>query len=207
MKYRILLILTALMVTFYLTANIMAVKIIHIFGISIFDAGTIVFPLTYMLGETVTELYGKHTARNMVWLTFACQILFTFFVWLATKVPYPEETEALAQAYHMVFTFAPRIMLASLCAFLLGEMTNVHIMSYIREHWGGPLWMRTIGSSILGYTLDTATFVSIAFIGVVNTEEIMTMIGIQIAAKVLIEASLSTPLTYLLCHKLKPLIL
>ncbi|MBQ0119470.1 MAG: queuosine precursor transporter [Paludibacteraceae bacterium] len=195
---KLLTIIAALMVTCYLTANVMAVKVIHVFGISIFDAGTIIFPLTYMLGELTTELFGARKARQIVWLTFVCQLIFTLFAWIGTLLPYPMEMETSATAYSTVFTFVPRIMLASLSAFLVGEMTNVHAMAYIKQHWGGPLWIRTITSSLLGYTLDTCIFVLIAFGTSLPMEQLSSMILIQIGVKILIEATCSTPLTYLL---------
>lgn len=200
---KLLTIITALMVTCYLTANTMAVKVIHVFGISIFDAGTIIFPLTYMLGELTTELFGAKQARQIVWMTFACQLIFTLFAWIGTVLPYPTEMEEVAQAYNKVFGFVPRIMLASLTAFLVGEMTNVHVMAYIKQHFGGPLWTRTITSSLLGYILDTSIFVLIAFGATLPVKQLISMILIQIGLKVLIEATCSTPLTYLITGLVK----
>lgn len=197
-KQTAFIIIAALMVTCYLTANVMAVKIIHIFGISIFDAGTIVFPITYMLGEVVTEIWGFRRARKLILLTFGCQITFAFFTWVGLHLPYPAEMADMANAYAMVFSYVPRIMVASLVAFLAGELTNAFLMSKIKEHLGGPLWMRTVGSSLVGYSLDTTLFVLIAFGGTVSTAQLGTMIGIQIAVKVLIEACASTPMAYAL---------
>ena len=89
-------------------------------------------------------------------------------------------------------------MVASLVAFLAGELTNAYLMSAIKRRWGGPLWVRTIGSSVLGYTLDTSLFVCIAFWGTVSSSQLLSMIGIQIGVKVLIEACASTPMAYAL---------
>ena len=197
-KQTAFIIIAALMVTCYLTANVMAVKIIHVFGISIFDAGTIVFPVTYMLGEVVTEIWGFRRAHKLILLTFGCQITFAFFTWVGLPLPYPAEMADMANAYAMVFSYVPRIMVASLVAFLAGELTNAFLMSKIKEHLGGPLWMRTVGSSLVGYSLDTTLFVLIAFGGTVSTAQLGTMIGIQIAVKVLIEACASTPMAYAL---------
>lgn len=197
-KQTAFIIIAALMITCYLTANVMAVKIIHVFGISIFDAGTIVFPVTYMLGEVVTEIWGFRRARKLILLTFGCQITFAFFTWVGLRLPYPAEMADMANAYAMVFSYVPRIMVASLVAFLAGELTNAFLMSKIKEHLGGPLWMRTVGSSLVGYSLDTTLFVLIAFGGTVSTAQLGTMIGIQIAVKVLIEACASTPMAYAL---------
>ncbi len=191
-------IIAALMVTCYLTANVMAVKVIEVCGVSIFDAGTIIFPVTYMLGEVVTEIWGFHRARKLILLTFLCQITFAFFTWVGLHLPYPADMADMANAYAMVFSYVPRIMVASLVAFLAGELTNAYLMSAIKRRWGGPLWVRTIGSSVLGYTLDTSLFVCIAFWGTVSSSQLLSMIGIQIGVKVLIEACASTPMAYAL---------
>ena len=197
-------VMTVLMVTFYLTANVMAVKLISVCGVTIFDAGTIVFPITYMLGDVFTEMWGFKTTRKVVFLTFLCQVLFTLFAWVGTLLPYPEATEAAAQAYGQVFTFVPRIMGASLAAFLVGELMNAWSFDKIkRRTQGRHLWLRTIGSSLFGFVLDTTIFVLIAFWGVVPAHDLLTMVLIQIGAKMAIEACASTPLAYLLVARLR----
>lgn len=199
-----LVIIVALLVTFYLAANVMAIKLIEVFGITIFDAGTIVFPLTYMLGDVLTEIWGYSTAKRVIWLTFACEVLFTLFVFIGIFLPVPPENAAAADAYRQVFSFVPRIMVASLAAFVIGELTNAWFMVRIKE-WtrGRHLWMRTIGSSVFGYLLDTTIFVCIAFIGTVPLSAILSMIVIQIAAKMLIEMLAATPMTYVIVGKLR----
>lgn len=197
-------VMTVLMVTFYLTANVMAVKLISVCGVTIFDAGTIVFPITYMLGDVFTEMWGFKTTRKVVFLTFLCQVLFTLFAWVGTLLPYPEATEAVAQAYGQVFTFVPRIMGASLAAFLVGELMNAWSFDKIkRRTQGRHLWLRTIGSSLFGFVLDTTIFVLIAFWGVVPAHDLLTMVLIQIGVKMAIEACASTPLAYLLVARLR----
>lgn len=197
-KEKAFIIIAALMVTCYLTANVMAVKIIEVFGVSIFDAGTIIFPVTYMLGEVVTEIWGFSRARKLILLTFICQVTFALFTWIGLHLPYPADMADMANAYAMVFSYVPRIMIASLSAFLVGELTNAFLMSKIKERLGGPLWVRTISSSVVGYSLDTTIFVLIAFWGTVTAAQLGTMIGIQIAVKVLIEICASTPMAYAL---------
>ncbi len=195
-KSNILVAIAAVMVTGYLTANVMATQIIQIGSLSIFDAGTIIFPITYMLGEVVSELWGFRTARRLILLTFFCQMVFTLFAWIATLVPVPADTIEMQAAYRQIFGFVPRIMAASVCAFLVGETTNAWVMSRLKQHWGGPMWTRTIASSIVGYCLDTTIFVFIAFAGVVSLRQVLTMIGFQVFAKVLMEVCCSTPLAY-----------
>lgn len=199
-----LVIITGLIIACYLTANVMAVKLIKVGNVTIFDAGTIIFPITYMLGDVLTEIWGFRTAKRVIWLTLVCQIIFTLFVWIGISMPYPAETESMAAAYQEVFGFVPRIMLASLVAFLCGELINAWTMVKIKEKTGERLlWVRTIGSSVFGYVVDTTLFVCIAFIGTVPTRDIFTMIGIQVIVKIGIEALGGTPLAYWVIGALK----
>ncbi len=199
-----LVIISGLLITCYLTANVMAVKLIEIFGITIFDAGTIIFPITYMLGDVLTEIWGFQTAKRVILLTFACEVLFTLFAWIGVLLPYPPGTEASATAYAQVFSFVPRIMVASLLAFLCGELINSWTMVRIKKRTNGRyLWVRTIGSSFFGYIVDTTLFVVIAFAGTVPSSAIFSMIGIQIVAKLLIEGVGATPMAYALIGYLK----
>lgn len=196
--------IVALLVTCYLTANVMAVKLINIYGITIFDAGTIIFPITYFLGDVLTEIWGFKMAKRVILVTFVCELIFTLFVWIGIWLPYPVETEEFADAYEKLFSFVPRITIASLLAFLCGELVNSWTMVKIKELTNGKhLWIRTIGSSLFGYIFDTALFVCIAFIGVVPMKDIVSMIVIQILVKLLIETIFATPIVYLIIGKLK----
>ena len=94
-----LVVVVGLLITCYLTANVMAVKLIEVCGITIFYSGTIIFPIAYMLGDVLTEIWGFKTAKQVIWLTFICEIIFTAFVWLAVVLPYPPETEANAEPH------------------------------------------------------------------------------------------------------------
>lgn len=200
----ILIVIVALLVTCYLTANVMAVKLINIFGITIFDAGTIIFPITYFLGDVLTEIWGFRTAKRVILVTFVCELIFTLFVWIGIWLPYPAETEEFAEAYEKLFSFVPRITIASLFAFLCGELVNSWTMVKIKVLTHGKhLWIRTIGSSLFGYIFDTTLFVCIAFIGVVPMKDIVSMIVIQIVVKLLIESLFATPIVYLIIGKLK----
>lgn len=203
-KLPALTVIVGLLITCYLTANVMAVKLINVCGITIFDAGTIVFPIAYMLGDVVTEIWGYQTAKRVIWLSFFCEIFFTLFVWLAVWLPYPEQTEMTAEAYRHVFTFVPRIMVASLLAFLCGELMNAWTMVKIKvKTKGRHLWLRTIGSSFFGYIVDTGIFVVVAFAFVVPWKDIFSMIAIQIVVKLMLEAFAATPIAYLVIGKLK----
>lgn len=190
-------VVTALFVTLYLVSNIMAVKVISFFDIIYFDAGTITFPFAYMLGDILTEIWGYHKAKKVIWMTFLCNIIMMIFTQVAVWLPSPEYLEGTAIAYDNVFTYVPRIVIASLTGFLLGELSNSWLMDKIKKRTEGRfLWLRTIGSSIAAHLLDTVPFVLIAFIGTMTTRDIIMMIATQYFMKLGIEVVFGTPLAY-----------
>ena len=192
-----LIIVTALFVTSYLVSNIMAVKVIGIFDLFYFDAGTITFPFAYMLGDVLTEIWGYRTARRTIILTLFCNILMVICTQIGVWLPSPDYLDATAAAYNTIFSYVPRIVLASLVGFLLGELSNAYIMDKIKRKTNGRhLWVRTIGSSMIGYVLDTVPFVLIAFAGTVTMRDLLLMIAMQYFMKLGIEALFGTPLAY-----------
>ncbi len=192
-----LLVVTALFVTSYIVSNTMAVKVIGIFNLFYFDAGTITFPFAYMLGDVLTELWGFRISKRVIWTTFFCNILMVVCTQIGVWLPSPEHLGETASAYNHIFNCVPRIVLASLVGFLCGELSNAWLMVKIREKTKGKhLWVRTIGSSAVGYIFDTLPFVLIAFAGVVTLRELMLMIVFQYCSKLLIEALFGTPMAY-----------
>ena len=199
-----LLVVTALFVTLYLTSNIMAVKVISLFGLFYFDAGTITFPFAYMLGDVLTELWGFHTAKRIIWLTFFCNLLLVICTMVGVWLPSPEYLADTATAYNHVFTYVPRIVIGSLTGFLLGELSNAWLMERIKKHTRGRhLWVRTIGSSVVAYMFDTLPFVLIAFLGTVSTHDLLMMIAFQYFSKLIIEGVFGTPMAYAAIRGLK----
>lgn len=194
-KYQIFVVLSAIMITSYLVANVMAVKVISIFGLTLFDAGTVTFPISYLLGDVITEVYGFKSARKLIFLTFFCNIFFVAATSIGLILPSPEHAAETVQAYAVIFSIVPRILVASLIAFMAGELINAWTMEKIKKLTKGKhLWMRTVGSSALGYLADTVLFVFIAFS--LPIEEMITMVVAQYAMKMLLEAVCSTPLAY-----------
>ena len=193
-----LIVITALLVMFYIVANLMAVKIISIGSLSLFDAGTITFPFAYMLGDVLAEVWGYKTAKKVIFMTFICNALLVIFTSIGIVLPYPDYMEDIQNAYTMIYTYVPRIVMASLISFLLGELANAKVLVWMKERQkdGRNLWMRTIGSSAVGYLFDTVFFVLIAFTGTSPMEDIISMIAVQYAAKLVIEAAAGTPLAY-----------
>ena len=195
---------TALFVTLYLVSNIMAVKVICIAGWFYFDAGTITFPFAYMLGDVLTEIWGYRTAKKIIWLTFVCNIVMVLCTQMGVWLPSPDYLQAEANAYNTMFTYVPRIVIASLTGFLLGELSNAWLMDRIKRMTAGRwLWVRTISSSAVGYLFDTVPFVLIAFLGVVSTYDLLMMLLFQYTMKLGIEALFGTPMAYVVIRWIK----
>ena len=192
-----LIIVTAMFVTSYLVSNIMAVKVIGFFDLFYFDAGTITFPFAYMLGDVLTEIWGYRTAKRTILLTLCCNIVMVICTQIGVWLPSPDYLDATASAYNTIFSYVPRIVIASLTGFLLGELSNAWIMDKIKKKTDGKhLWVRTIGSSMVGYILDTVPFVLIAFAGTLTMRDLLLMIVLQYFMKLGIEALFGTPMTY-----------
>lgn len=190
-------IVTVLFVMCYVVSNLMAVKVISFFGLFYFDAGTITFPLAYMLGDVLTEMWGYKVARRTIILAFLCNLFVVVCTQIGVWLPSPDYLDPTAQAYNTVFSYVPRIVIASLTGFLLGELSNAWLMDEIKSRTKGRrLWVRTIGSSIIGYIFDTVPFVLIAFLGVLTTRDLLLMIVSQYIMKLAIEALFGTPLAY-----------
>ena len=183
----------------YIVSNIMAVKVVGVFGLFYFDAGTITFPLAYMLGDVLTEIWGYRTARKTIILAFLCNVFVVICTQIGVWLPSPDYLDVTSNAYNTIYSYVPRIVLASLTGFLLGELSNAWIMDKMKNLTNGKhLWFRTIGSSIVGYIFDTVPFVLIAFAGSLTTRDILLMIVSQYIIKIAIEALFGTPMAYAL---------
>ena len=194
-----LVIITAVFVTCLITANIIAVKVISL-GPFVLPAGIFVFPLSYIFGDVLTEVYGYHLARKVIWLGFACNLIFVIFAWIGQILPGASGWE-LQGAYESILGFTPRLLLASVCGYLVGEFANSYVLARMKVFTQGRwLWSRTIGSTIIGEGLDTAVFATIATMG---TPFFMpTVILSQWLFKVVIEV-VATPATYAVVGYLK----
>jgi uncharacterized integral membrane protein (TIGR00697 family) len=199
-----LMVVTAIFVTLYLVSNVMAVKVVNCFNLFYFDAGTITFPFAYMLGDVITEIWGYRTSKKIILLTLVCNIILVLCTWIGVYLPSPDYLDTTTQAYNHIFSHVPRIVIASLAGFLLGELSNAWIMEKIKIKTRGRwLWLRTIGSSMIAYILDSIPFVLIAFVGVVSTHDLIMMIIFQYLNKLLIESVLGTPMAYAFIHLIR----
>ena len=203
-----LVVVSALFVTFYLVSNLMAVKIISLCGLFYFDAGTITFPFAYMLGDVLTEIWGFRTTKKIIWLTFLCNVIMVACTQIGVWLPSPDYLDNTAVSYNAIFSYVPRIVIGSLMGFLLGELSNAWFMERIKAKTRGRfLWVRTIGSSMVGYLFDTLPFVIIAFWGTVTMRDLLLMIFFQYFMKLSIEVLFGTPLAYAVIVGLKRSIL
>ena len=190
-------VVSVLFILCYVVSNLMAVKVVGFFGLFYFDAGTITFPLAYMLGDVLTEIWGYKTAKKTIILAFLCNLFVVICTQIGVWLPSPDYLDPIASAYNTVYSYVPRIVIASLTGFLLGELSNAWIMEKIKRKMNGRrLWVRTIGSSIIGYIFDTVPFVLIAFLGVLSTRDILLMIASQYIMKIAIETLFGTPMAY-----------
>ena len=192
-------VVAAIFVTCLITANIIAVKVIS-FGSIILPAAIFIFPLSYIFGDVLTEVYGYRWARRVIWLGFICNLIFVVFAWVGQilpSAPFWEDQEA----YKSILGYAPRLLVASFCGYLAGEFANSIILAKMkiltRGRW---LWSRTIGSTVVGQGLDTSIFIILAYIGTPTFVPIMILH--HWLAKTAIEA-VATPLTYTVVNYLK----
>ena len=189
----------ALFITCLITANVIAVKVISL-GPFFLPAAIFVFPLSYVFGDILTEVYGYRLTRRVIWLGFLCNLIFVFFVWLGQVLPIAPFWEG-QEAYQSILGYTPRLLAASFLGYLVGEFVNSFILARMKVITRGRwLWSRTIGSTIVGQGLDTSIFITVAFIGTPSFVPIM--IFYHWLAKTLIEA-LATPLTYVIVNSLK----
>lgn len=194
-------IITALFVAVLLISNITSTKILN-FGFFSFDGGTLLFPLSYIFGDILTEVYGYKRSRKVIWLGFICAILMSVTFIVVGKLP-PASDWVNQDAYDKILGLTPRIVLASLVAYFAGEFSNSFTLAKMKIITGGKwLWTRTIGSTIVGELVDTLLFVTIAFWGVLPTSLLWTVIISNYIFKTAVEV-IFTPATYAIVGWLK----
>jgi queuosine precursor transporter len=193
--------LVALFITCLMTANITAVKLVQVFGLVV-PAGIVIFPISYICGDVLTEVYGYRQARRVIWLGFCCNLLAVCAIWLGQRLPAASFWEGQA-AYERILGYTPRLLMASFLAYLVGEFANSFMMAKLKITTRGRwLWLRTIGSTLVGQGLDSLLFVTLAFVGTIPVAGMATAIVTQWLVKTLYEAAV-TPLTYAVVHFLK----
>ena len=192
-------VVTALFITCLITANIIAVKLVVIFG-HVLPAAIIIFPLSYIIGDVLTEVYGYRQARAVIWLGFLCNLLAVAAFWAGGAIA-PASFWGGQEAYDAILGSTPRILMASFAAYLVGELANSTVLAKMKIWTQGRwLWSRTITSTIVGQGLDSAVFITLAFSG--TDAALVRLILTQWTAKVVYEAA-ATPLTYVVVGWIK----
>ena len=193
--------LVMLYITSILVANVAAFKIVGISSITV-TAGTLVFPISYILGDVFSEIYGFRTTRKIILGGFVSNALMVFIFFLAIKMPYPEYFTN-QEAFATVLGSTPRIFLAGVIAYLIGSLSNSYIMNWIKDNSKIKyLWFRTITSTIVGEAIDSIIFLSISFIGTIPNKALIEMIVCQALVKIIFEV-IMTPVTYKVINFMK----
>ena len=191
----------ALFVTCLLTANTMAAKLVTVGGV-VLSAAIVIFPVSYIVGDVLTEVWGYGAARRVIWLGFGCNALMVAAIWLGGEIPAAPFWKGGA-AYSEILGQTPRILAASFVAYLAGEFANSFVLAKMkiltRGRW---LWTRTIGSTIVGEGVDSLLFYPLAFLGSWEASDVVQVMITNYVLKVAWEVA-ATPFTYRIVNFLK----
>lgn len=203
MKYKYIDLITASFVAVLLISNIASIKIL-LLGPFTFDGGTVLFPLAYIFGDILTEVYGYQRSRRVIWTGFFWIAVMAGIMALVDWFPAAQDW-ALQDSFHSILGQTPRIVLGSLCGYWSGEFVNSFILAKMKLLTKGRwLWTRTIGSTIAGEGIDTIVFLGVAFWGQLPPELIWFIFVSNYIFKVGVEI-LFTPVTYQVTNLLKRL--
>ncbi len=200
-SYNYLTAISVFFVAVLLISNVASTKIVD-FGWFTFDAGTLLFPLSYIFGDILTEVYGYKRSRQTIWLGFFCALLMSVIFIVVGKLPAAADWNNQA-AYDAILGLTPRLVIASLIAYFAGEFSNSYILAKMKI-WtkGNALWTRTIGSTVVGELIDSALFIVIAFFGILPNSLLITLIISNYLFKTGVEI-IFTPITYAVVGFLK----
>ena len=184
-----------------LISNTVAVKIIQIGQLSLTGA-VFIFPISYIFGDILTEVYGYKASRKVIWAGFLAMVFMSVVYWLVQLLPSAPFWHG-QQAYENILGIVPRIVLGSITGYFAGEFSNSYVLSKMKIWTGGKhLWARTIGSTVVGEAIDSFLFIFIAFLGTIPLSGLFSMVFSIYFIKVIYEI-LITPITYLIVKKLK----
>ena len=193
-KKNFLPVLSGLFIGVLVLSNILAVKMIQI-GPFVFDGGTLLFPFSYISGDVLTEVYGYRDTRKIIWTGFIVLIFMACNIWIISVLP-AEGSWNLQNDFNNILLQMPRISAGSVCGYLVGAYSNSAILSKMKLLTKGRyLWMRTIGSTVVGELVDSAIFVAIAFSGLYDSSVLIVMVFSNYLFKTMIEV-VCTPFTY-----------
>ncbi|MCS6849102.1 MAG: queuosine precursor transporter [Anaerolineae bacterium] len=204
-SYKYLDVVIGLFVAVLIISNLASSAKIVTLGPFTFDGGTLLFPLSYIFGDILTEVYGYAVSRRVIWIGFVAAALFSLTVWIVGLLPGEAEWSSRVgmDAYNAVLGSTPRIVLASLIAYWAGAFSNAFVLARMKVMMQGRwLWTRTIGSTIVGQAVDTGLFVLIAFAGTMSAGVLWDIAASNYVFKVGVEV-LFTPATYAIVGWLK----
>lgn len=200
-KYKYFDLIMAMFVAVLLISNVASTKIVAFFGLT-FDGGTLLFPLSYIFGDILTEVYGYARSRRVIWTGFLCAAVMSLVLMVVNALPAASDWPH-QEAFNTILGLTPRIVLASLIAYFAGEFSNSYIMAKVKVAMKGKmLWVRTVSSTLVGEGIDTVLFVGIAFYGVLPNSLLLAIFVSNYIFKCGIEI-LFTPLTYKIVSFLK----
>ena len=200
-SYKYLGAISVFFVSVLLISNVASAKIVD-FGWFTFDGGTLLFPLSYIFGDILTEVYGYKQSRRVIWLGFFSAFMMSVIFIIVGKLPSAPGWNNQA-AYDVILGLTPRLVFASLIAYACGEFSNSYILAKMKIFTKGKmLWARTIGSTIVGEFIDSILFIVIAFWGILPNSLLITLVISNYIFKTLIEV-IFTPITYKVVNFLK----
>ena len=183
--------------TVLLVANIVAGKIFSIGDWSM-SAGIIAYPLTFLLTDTIAEVYGRKATTRVVWFGFACSLLMTLLIYIVKVLPVAADSIVNQASYDNVLGNVPRIVFASMVAYLVAQNHDVFAFHFWRRKTNGRhLWFRNNASTAVSQLMDTALFVSIAFWGILPAGVLLSIFVVEYIVKILFSL-VDTPLVYAL---------
>ncbi len=189
-------------VTILICSNFISAPKRVMIGDFVFGAGVLFFPISYLFGDILTEVYGYGRSRKVVWAGFVAITFASIMSWIVIKLP-PDPRWPNQAAWETVFGGAPRVVAASIIAFFAGEFVNSYTLAKMKLLTKGRfLWMRTIGSTLTGEAADSLIFYPIAFLGIWDSDRLLTVMGMNYCLKVGWEV-IATPLTYQVVNYLK----
>jgi uncharacterized integral membrane protein (TIGR00697 family) len=203
-RYRYFDLIVGVFVTALITSNLVSAKVAEVGGHKI-GCGIFVFPISYIFGDVLTEVYGYARSRRVIWIGFLSAALASLVFYVADVMP-PAHDWPHQSAFHTILGQLPRVVSASLVAYVIGEFANSFVLAKLKVATGGKhLWVRTIGSTVVGQLIDSAVFYPLAFYGGADGWPLSLVVEVAInnyLIKCAVEA-LFTPLTYVVVGRLK----
>lgn len=191
----------ALSVCCLIAANTIAVKLISVGG-HVVPGGAIVYPISFIVSDVVTEVYGYHAARRIIWISFAANLIFVAAAQTVSALPAPSYWSG-QPAYDRILGYTPRLLAGAFASFLVGDFANAIVMSTLKVQTAGRfLWLRAVSSTVVGQGLDSVIFVIVAFGGSISWGQVADVATTVWVFKCVYEVC-ALPLTYLVVGRLK----